>query len=497
MKKFIKRMLSIGLSAFIVLGQAAVVTAEEGQNGAAQQNADGNAQNAQPMTREEERQAGYAMPVDTNSLAGWPEGPSVYGSAAIVMDMNSGAVPYGKNINEKRYPASITKLLTALVALENSEPTDEVEITNDSIACLSPGDSHIGMTPGEIITMDDALHALLLASSNEVAHAIAESVGAKMGGNYDTFIQKMNERAEELGCTGSHWTNANGLHDADHYTTAHDMALIASAVYQYEEFRQITQTLSYTIPPTNLVNESRTFQQKHKMLWSGNKNYYEYATGGKTGYTDAARTTLVTMADNGELQLAAVVLYDFGQDAYVDTKAMFEYVFNNFSKVELSGQEKPEIVQSFTDPDAYVLPPDGVKFTDLDQEVTDEDAAAGTAVISYTYEGQALGSASVTLTADYIQRLNGDSEQQIGDEDKNGQQESAGDPADDSGLSVERMVMTGGAVLLGVMLVVLLIVVVRKVVQMRRRHKRRIKRQRTHKAAKAAASGRRRMRRRR
>lgn len=493
MDKFIKRMLSICLSAVIVLGQAAAVTGEEGQNGTAQQEADGETQNAQPMTREEERQAGYAMAVDTNSLEGWPQGPSVYGSAAIVMDMNSGAVPYGKNINEKRYPASITKLLTALVALENSELTDEVEITNDSIACLSPGDSHIGMTPGEIITMDDALHALLLASANEVAHAIAESVGAKLGGNYDTFIQKMNERAEELGCTGSHWTNANGLHDEEHYTTAHDMALIASAVYQYEEFRKITQTLSYTIPPTNLVNESRTFQQKHKMLWSGNKNYYEYATGGKTGYTDNARTTLVTMADNGELQLAAVVLYDFGQDAYVDTKAMFEYVFNNFSKVELSGQEKNENVQSFTDPDAYVLLPDGVKFSDLKQELSDEDPDEGTAVISYTYEGQAVGRADVILTSDYIQSLNGVSEQQTGDEDKTGQQESAGNQADNSGLSMERMVMTGGAVLLGLMLLALLIVAVLKVRQMRRQQ-RCIRRQRTHGTA---ASGRRRARRRR
>ena len=494
MEKFIKRMLSICLSAFIVMGQASAVMAEEGQNGTAQQEADGETQNAQPMTREEERQAGYAMPVDTNSLAGWPEGPGVYGSAAIVMDMNSGAVPFGKNIDEKRYPASITKLLTALVALENSELTDEVEITNDSIACLSPGDSHIGMTPGEIISMDDALHALLLASANEVAHAIAESVGAKMGGNYDTFIQKMNERAEELGCTGSHWTNANGLHEEDHYTTAHDMALIASAVYQYDEFRRISQTLSYTIPPTNLVNESRTFQQKHKMLWSGNKNYYEYTTGGKTGYTDNARTTLVTMADNGELQLAAVVLYDFGQDAYVDTKAMFEYVFNNFSKIKLGGQDKPENVQSFTDPDAYVLLPDGVEFTDLDQEITDEDAAAGTAVISYTYEGQAVGSADVTLTSDYIQSLNGASGQSAENTGRTEQGESAGDQADDAGLSIERMVMAGGAVLVGLMLVVLFIVTVLKVRQIRRRRMRRLNRQRIQRAA---ASGRRRTRRRR
>lgn len=214
-----------------------------------------------------QKQAAYDAVPETNGLENWPQGPHVYANSAIVMEMNSGAILYGKKINDKHYPASITKLLTALVALENADPDDEVYFSEDSVSFLEYGDASIGMRPGEILSMNDALYGMLLASANEVSYAIAESVGKKMGGGFETFIQKMNERCEELGCTGSHWTNANGLHDENHYTTAHDMALIGSAVYQFDKFREVTQTLNYTIPPTNLVNESRTFQQNHKMLW--------------------------------------------------------------------------------------------------------------------------------------------------------------------------------------------------------------------------------------
>lgn len=390
-----KRILAAALAACLAVAPAAVVSAE------------GETDVDPGVQREIERQTAYAIAPDTNSLTGWPQGPSVYGDSAIVMDMDSGAIVYGKQIDKTHYPASITKILTALVALENSELTDEVLFSEDSISFLEYGDAHIGMTPGEILSMKDALYGMLLASANEVAYAIAENVGKSMGGDYNTFIQKMNDRSAELGCTGSHWMNPNGLHDDNHYTTAHDMALIASAVYQYDEFRTIVQTLSYTIPPTNLVNESRTFQQKHKMLWPENANYYQYCTGGKTGYTDQARTTLVTMADNGELRLAAVVLYDFGNDAYVDTRAMFDYVFDNFSKVMLSGQEKPEEIDSYADNDAYVLLPSGIEFADLEKqiEITDEQSREGT--VTYTYEGQNVGSADVVLTKEYVTEATG------------------------------------------------------------------------------------------
>lgn len=363
-------------------------------------------------TREEERQRCHSIQTDTNSLENWPQGPTVYAESAIVMDMDTGAILFGKQVDQKHYPASITKLLTVLVALENSKLTDQVEFSQDSVSFLEYGDAHIGMRPGEKISMEDALYGILYASANEVSYAVGESVGKLLGGDYNTFIQKMNDKMAELGCTGSHWTNTNGLHDEGHYTTAHDMALIASAVYQKEEFRKIMSDVSHTIPPTNLVNESRTFQQRHKMLWDSEPQYYEYCKGGKTGYTDQARTTLVTMADNGTSRLAAVVLYDFGEDAYADTRAMFDYVFGNFSPVSIHSQPVPENVQSFVDEDNHVLLPSGVTLQDLDTsfQICDVEQCRGT--ISYTYKGLDLGKAEVVFTSDYVKESIGKKNQE-------------------------------------------------------------------------------------
>ena len=324
-KKYGKRCLSLFLAASMILMPAVQTFAEE-ETAAATTDSTQTAEE----DRETQRQNCYAIAPDSNSVDNWPQGPATYADSAIVMDMNSGAVLYSKQIEKKHYPASITKLLTTLVALDHAKLTDKVEFSQDSISFLQYGDAHIGMRAGEELTLEDSLYAVLLASANEVSYAVAESVGKQMGGDYNTFIEAMNEESDALGCTGSHWTNANGLHDEQHYTTAHDMALIGAAVYQKEAFRTIAQSLTHQIPPTNLVNEVRTVNQKHKMLWPQNANYYEYCKGGKTGYTDQARTTLVTMADNGELQLVAVVLYDFGSDAYTDTRAIFDYGFNNF-----------------------------------------------------------------------------------------------------------------------------------------------------------------------
>lgn len=358
------------------------------------------------LSFEEALQKSYDTLPETNSLTGWPEGPQVYGNAAIVMDINSGAILYGKKIDDKHYPASITKLMTALVALENSSMEDEVLFSQESIDILEWDYASIGMTPGEILSMEDAMYAMLLASANEVAYAIGESVGNKLGGGYDAFIQKMNDRAVELGCTGSNWVNTNGLFEELHYTTAHDMALITSELAKHQEALTIMQTLNYTIGPTNLVDESRTFQQNHKMLWPSHSKYYEYCTGGKTGFVDESRTTLVTTADNGTLQLAAVVLRDDG-DSYDDTRAILDYVFDNFSKVMLKEQTKPEEVYSYAGDEAYVLLPEGIDFASLEHEIsiTDEREASGR--ITYYYEGQNVGSADVTLTPEYVEKMTG------------------------------------------------------------------------------------------
>lgn len=442
-----------------VLAFAPVCSAHaEGENA-------GEAQaDTEELTFEEQRQASYDVIPDTNEIEGWPQGPQIYGHSGIVMDMDSGAVLYEKAADDQHYPASITKIMTALVALENAELDAEINFSQASVDFLEYGDASIGMTPGEILSLNDAMYGMLLASANEVSYAIAESVGTLMGGGYDTFIQEMNDRAAELGCTGSHWVNPNGLHDEQHYTTARDMALITSALYEYEEYKTVTQTLNYTIGPTNLVNESRTFQQNHKMLWPDNYYYYEYCTGGKTGYTDQSRTTLVTTAENNGLRLVAVILQDDG-DVYVDTRSMFDYAFGNFSKALLSDQEKPEGVKSYASEDAYVLLPSGVEFSSLDQEITisDEKSAAGT--VTYYYEGQNVGSADVTLTAGYVEEMTGYSaDPKISGEGGSGEAEA-------SAASFPVGLLLGTAAVIAVLFAAALILIRYQAVKRRRRRR--------------------------
>lgn len=433
-KKYGKRCLSLFLAASMILMPAVQTFAEE-ETAAATTDSTQTAEE----DRETQRQNCYAIAPDSNSVENWPQGPATYADSAIVMDMNSGAVLYSKQIEKKHYPASITKLLTTLVALDNAELTDTVEFSQDSISFLEYGDAHIGMTPGEQISMEDALYAVLLASANEVSYAVAESVGKKMGGGYDTFIQAMNDESEKLGCTGSHWTNANGLHDEQHYTTAHDMARIGAAVYQKEAFRTISQSLSHTIPATNLVNEERTFQQKHKMLWPQNDNYYEYCKGGKTGYTDQARTTLVTMADNGEMELAAVILYDYGVDAYTDTRAMMDYVFQNFSKVPITKLEQPEEVAKYTSEDAYIVLPNGADTSQVKCEITEVKGEKGTAV--FTIQGQNVGSTEVLLSDVYFQK---EKDVQVSDSDNKNITAVTGEQAKEK-RPVKKMVLIGAS----------------------------------------------------
>lgn len=402
-KKFVAGILGVMLLAMqpVQLTFAEEVQVQDGDLNNEEKTAEQLAAEAEAKL-EAERKEALETPSETDQLENWPAGPAVYAHSAIVMDMNSGAILYSKKAEERHFPASITKLLTTLVALENAELTDKVTFSQASVDILNWDDAHIGMRPGEEISMKDALRAVLLASANEVSYAVAESTGiTHLNGGYDTFIELMNTRAKELGCTNSHWVNPNGLHDEEHYTTAHDMALIASAVYQQEEFRNIMDILEYRIPPTNLVDEERVFQQNHKMLWPENAYYYEYCTGGKTGYTDQSGTTLVTMADNGELQLAAVVLQDYGVDAYTDTKAMMEYVFNNFTKVpldELGVTDTMDEIKSFTDENAYAVLPKNLDTVDKEKikcEIKEDTKQDGTAV--YTYEGQIIGKTKVSL----------------------------------------------------------------------------------------------------
>lgn len=391
--KFRKRLLSSLIAAVLVIGSVGM-------------KADAAEIQVDQQISAEEVDSVYNQQIDSNLLPGWPAGPNIYSESGIVMDMDSGAILYAKKIDDQHYPASITKVLTALVALENSQMTDRVTFTQDCIDFLEYGDAHIGMKVGEEISMEDAMYGMLLASANEVSYAIANSVN----GGYDNFIHMMNEKVAELGGTNSHFVNANGLHNDEHYTSARDMALIGSAAFEYEEFRKITGTRQYTIEPTALTNEPRTFQQNHKMLFQGNRNYYEYCVGGKTGYTDQALTTLVTFAQKDGKNLVAVTLrvHGGGQNSYVDTRAMLDYAFANFTKVPVTKEQVTDENVESVEKGAYVMLPSTVTADKLDvvlQKPTEVGDKQGTLV--YSYEGQEVGKVPVTITEKCYNKIHG------------------------------------------------------------------------------------------
>lgn len=350
----------------------------------------------------EELDNAYKIPTESNTWTGWSEGPGTYGESAIVMEVSTGAILYAKNIDAKQYPASITKVLTALIALENGNLSDTVTFSHDCVSFLQPGDSSIGLKEGNVITLEQALYATLLASANEAAYAVGENVGKNVGYDYNWFIEQMNTRVTELGGVNSHFANTNGLHDAEHYTCARDMALIGRELFKHPEFFQIVQTLDYKIPESKTVEE-HVFQQKDKMLRPENENYYKYAIGGKTGYTSDARSTLITMAQKGDLQVVCVVLRTYGQNVYPDTRNLLKYAFKNFSRVNVEEVEQNEDIVEFLEEENYVVLPKGVEFTDLDTEITIDGGVADTGTLTYTYQGTYVGSARVRFSESYRQ----------------------------------------------------------------------------------------------
>lgn len=352
-----------------------------------------------------EVQGVYNQGVDSNAIEGWAKGPHIYSEAGIVMDIDSGAILYAKNIDNPHYPASITKILTALVALEHNELTDIVTITPEDYNFLKRGDNHIGLKNKEQITMEDALHGTLLASGNEVAHAL----GSNTEGGYDNFIRLMNEKAKELGCMNSNFTNSHGLHDDNHYTSARDMALIGAAAFKNADFRRITATKLYTIPETNVTNEKRAFENHHKMLFDWRSQHYEYCVGGKTGYTDKALNTLVTFATKDDVNLVAVVLRTHGSgNTYVDTRAMLDYAFENFTKISVTVDTVEGKGFRSVDENAYVMVPTGITFEQLQCSVENPtELGDKTGEVSYTYEGQEVGSFEMTITDKYYNELHG------------------------------------------------------------------------------------------
>ena len=315
--------------------------------------------------------------------SGWPQGPEIAEETGILMEATTGQVLFDKEMDEIRYPASTTKILTALLILENVKDLSQTVTFTDVITPdLAPGNSTINAQVGEQLTVEECLYGIMLASANEVCTQMAVYVA----GSVENFVSMMNKRAAELGCENTHFVNANGLPDPNHYTTAHDLARILAAAIQNEDFCRISGSASYTIPPTNMTPYSRNLENSNALIKEG-EYHYEGVIAGKTGHTEAAKNTLVTAASRDGMTLVCVVLRSDGENRFIDTVSLFDYGFNNF---HLS----PVYWLDPQNPSGYVVLPKGIESNVL--TVTDKDSE-NIRTRTYTYQGTALYSLQASL----------------------------------------------------------------------------------------------------
>lgn len=264
----------------------------------------------------------------------------------FLAETNSDRIIYEREADEKIYPASITKLLTAILVVENCELDETVTVSENAVMSVPRGYVNANLQVGEEITVEDLLYVMLIPSANDAANALAEYVG----GSIESFSTMMNTRAKELGCTGSNFTNPSGLHQEEHYTTCRDIYLISKEAISKEYIRKILEKTKYTLPQTNkYTGTSRIFTTTNYMkLKSLSKYYRNYCIGGKTGYTGEAKNCVVEYAQKDGIELVAIVMGESAKvkgQKFLDTIEMFEYVFENYETQQVAKQnEKYETV---------------------------------------------------------------------------------------------------------------------------------------------------------
>lgn len=365
-----------------------------------------------------EETTAYPVITTSNDIEGWPEGPEIFSGCAVVMEAETGTVLYDKNMDEQAYPASITKIMTAALAVENCSMSEMVEFSDEAVFSVPRDSSHIAITPGEFLSVENCLYGLLLASANEVANALGEHIG----GSIEGFVDMMNARAKELGAINTHFNNTNGLPDEEHYTTCYDMAMISRAVVFNETYIKINSTTSYMIPATNLQPEQRPVNTFHPLLINGSK-HYDGCFGGKTGYTSVAGNTLVTFAERNGMTLICVVMKSDSTHVYQDSTALLDYGFENFTKMNISENEtkfnlqgsgffdsansifESSYPQISLNKDGIVILPVGAEFSEAEPTVVfrngeekDEETNV-LADITYTWYGHFVGSTTLDVTS--------------------------------------------------------------------------------------------------
>jgi D-alanyl-D-alanine carboxypeptidase len=259
--------------------------------------------------------------------------PNIVAEGAILMDGDTGQVLYEKNAHKTFYPASITKLMTALVASRSLDPSDTITFSRNAVLSIEFGSSHIGMREGETISVEAALHGLLMSSANDVANGIAE----KTSGSIEDFAKAMTAEAKSLGAENTNFVNPHGLQNENQYTTAYDMGLIMREILKNQFLVNVMGKTLYEIPPTNQVDEIRYLAQGHKMI-NERKDvniYREDVIAGKTGYTTSSGHTLVTVSERDGRTLIAVTLKTDAANLYSDTNKLFDYGYEAFEAVDL------------------------------------------------------------------------------------------------------------------------------------------------------------------
>ena len=275
----------------------------------------------------------FAEESDITVSAIWPEPPKIESEAAVILEASTGAVLYSKSAYDAYAPASTTKLMTSLLAVEQCPLSDIVTCSRASVESIGRDSSHIGLVAGESLDMENALYAILLASANEVSYAVAEHIGGTM----ENFVDMMNQKAASLGCVNTHFMNPHGLDHEEHYSCPYDLALIAREAIQHTTFRRVSGSYNHKIPETN-KNEHRWISNTHPFI---KKNViYNGVFAGKTGHTSKAGNCLVTCAERDGMTLICAIMKAPGSTAvYNDTVTLLDYAFNNFTLTPLTASE--------------------------------------------------------------------------------------------------------------------------------------------------------------
>jgi len=267
---------------------------------------------------------------------------SVNAKASIIVEENSGKIIYEKNSNIQNYPASVTKILTAILTLENCQLTDTVTVSKTAISNIPSGYVIAPLFVGEQMSVEDLLYALMLKSANDAAYVLAEHVG----GSVEGFSNMMNKKAEELGCKNSHFVNPNGIHNSNHYTTAYDMYLIAKYAMENEEFVKIVSTYQHTLSATNKYSKKDRIMKNTNNFVNPNSRYYdENVKGIKTGTTMQAGNCLITSSSKNGFDVITVVLgAKTAESKFSETKNMMNYFFNNYEYTQI--HKKGDVIKS-------------------------------------------------------------------------------------------------------------------------------------------------------